>query len=117
MPSRFLHRVVSLILVLIAALDFAVPCCSAENSFPVATRATITSGLPQVELITIAAEKTPVTRDGRCACDSCYCCSTFTNTASPLGSHTLTAAPCALSLRAQVPPSTSLQSLYRPPRA
>lgn len=117
MQSRFLHRVISLILVLIATLDFAVPCCSAENSLPAGTKAAMNSGLLQAALNTIAAEKAPVTRDGRCTCDNCYCCSTFTNTASPLGNHTLTAAPWALSLRPQDPPSTALQSLYRPPRA
>lgn len=115
MPSRFLHQAVSVILVLIAMLDFAVPCCSAENNFP-GTKATISSDLPQAELNIIGAANTPASPTGQYVCDSCYCCSTFTNTSFQLGDPALKAIPCSLALQAQDPPSRSLQSLYRPPR-
>jgi hypothetical protein len=116
MPSRFLHQVVSLVLVVIAALDFAVPCCATEDSFPVGTAA-ISSSVQQPELNIGAAEKSPARPDCRYACDNCYGCSSFTNTSFQLGDPVLETLARNLALRPQHPPTTPLQSLYRPPRA
>lgn len=109
----FIRPLVSFLLVLIATLDFAVPCCSGENSLPVAKHATM-SGVSARQ--SISTEKTPASQ-GSDICDNCYCCSTFTPAVFPLVEPALTTVQCDIVLRPQEPPSASLRTPYHPPRA
>ena len=112
----FLRPLVSFLLVLIATLDFAVPCCSGENSLPVAKHATLSGVSARQSLIDISPEKTPASQ-GSHICDNCYCCSTFTAAVFPLVEPALTTVERDVVLRPQEPPSTSQRTPYRPPRA